>query len=327
MGNLSSSACSLKSWESHQGRVRFASVHHWGPSAWCLAWPPEVISKDPFDIDELLSHGVTRHCNSLALSLRGQVTSLLLLCASISSNVKKKEEEEEEREEEWRKSRRKGGEGGGKPHQRLRVAVRAEALSILPHSQHSVMANLQVLLVSLLQKWDFTSQAEHLSKGPQVKSGQGGPWVPISVLQGPPRLLLDLKILNKHLLTGKHACTQTQSQKRRCWYKPGSGAPMTATLRETAWEGSSGARRQGILTYPGICWTESLLQAAPPPLPQECYPEGETWGFWKGAVNSCPCALLCKCYTNWSIKSGPNDAILLCLPACLCPSWDAGYRC
>lgn len=103
-------------------------------------------------IDELLSHEVTRHCNSLALSLRGQVTTLLLLCASISSNVRKKEEEEEERKEEWRKKRRKGGEGGGKQYQLLRVAVRVEALSILPHSQHSVMANLQVLLVSLLQK-------------------------------------------------------------------------------------------------------------------------------------------------------------------------------
>jgi hypothetical protein len=64
----------------------------------------------------------------------------------------------------------------------------------------------------------------------------------------------------------------------------------------------------------------SLLQAPRlPPLPQEYSCKSETCESWKETVNSCSCALLCKCYTNWSLKSGPNDAILLCLPAFLTP--------
>lgn len=43
-----------------------------------------------FDTDEHLSREVTRHWNTLALSLKDQMTGKLLLCASIYSYVKKK---------------------------------------------------------------------------------------------------------------------------------------------------------------------------------------------------------------------------------------------
>lgn len=71
--------------------------------------------------------------------------------------------------------------------------------------------------------------------------------------------------------------------------------------------------------------TESLWQAPPLCLPLCLPPAGMflwRWNMWilKGnSVNGCSRALLCKWYTNWSLKSGPNDAILLCLPASLTP--------
>lgn len=76
----------------------------------------------------------------------------------------------------------------------------------------------------------------------------------------------------------------------------------------------SPSRKDALPDWTSLASTSSLL-----PLPQECSYEGAACEFWKGTVNGCSCTLLCKWYTNWSLKSGPNDAILLCLPAFLTP--------
>ena len=73
------------------------------------------------------------------------------------------------------------------------------------------------------------------------------------------------------------------------------------------WE-SQASRKDALPDWIPLASTPSL-----PLLPQERSCEGETREFWKRTVNPCSCALLCKCYTNWSLKSGPNDAMLLCL--------------
>ena len=77
---------------------------------------------------------------------------------------------------------------------------------------------------------------------------------------------------------------------------------------------SQASRKDALPDWIPLASTPSL-----PLLPQECSCEGETREFWKRTVNPCSCALLCKCYTNWSLKSCPNDAIRLCLPVSLTP--------
>lgn len=154
------------------------------------------------------------------------------------------------------------------------------------------------------------TKVNHLRKEPKVERGQGSTQVPISGLQG---FHLTLKCFIP-------ACW-LENMPGRWHQKRRNQVPEYPCLLQGDCMGSSGGPGgRGILTYPANPdWTLSASTSSQPPLPQESSCEGETCEFWKGTVSSCSCALLCKCYTNWSLKSGPNDAILLCLPASLTP--------